>query len=624
MTERVKSPLIINILLGVMIFALYFNIFENSPTNWDDPALFRNTLLHSATMDNIKTLLSYQSGTTYQPVRDLSYMVDFSLWGRDKVVFGMHLQSLFLYILMVIGCYAFMRELLKAFHDDDEECYIWAVLTSVIFAVHPVHVESVTWLYARKEPLLGIFTFLSLWAFIKARSASWRYYLLSAIALLLAILSKPTALVIPGIMFMLDIALQARLKEPSFWKRRLALYIPILVVVSPMIVRLVTMMHTTGGIKPYHGGSFATNLLAVSQIFISYIKLIGFTLNYSADYPIPLYSDPYTWQPWFFLCLNVLLMGSAATAFIKKRFLYSFFVAWYYIFLIPVSHIFPISQTMTDRYALLPSLSWCVLLGYMATKLWHLRLKQGSLSPQFPMALAIALFCFVTLFYSYMTFHQNGIWKNSQALWEDTLAKYPTSSPANVNLAAIYIHQGRFEEVQQLCLTAIKTLPYDYLAISNLALAQMMMKQYDNAINNYKQALKLKPELGEARMGLAYAYSEKGDHANAYETYAKLFQENIGGSPGFRTKAYYQFGYAAWKLGKKDEAYRYLAKAEPGMRKDKFLLADLAGLYTSMMDMNKAYELYSALYPMLEKGDAKDKLSMLLRALEKRIKQTKG
>jgi tetratricopeptide (TPR) repeat protein len=125
-------------------------------------------------------------------------------------------------------------------------------------------------------------------------------------------------------------------------------------------------------------------------------------------------------------------------------------------------------------------------------------------------------------------------------------------------------------------------------------------------------------------MGLAYAYSEKKDHANAYEMYTRLFQDNVKGSPGFITKAYYQLGYAAWKLGKKDEAYRSLAMAEPGMRKDKFLLADLAGLYTSMMDMNKAYELYSELYPMLEQGDAKDKLSMLLRALEKRIKKPQG
>jgi len=487
-----------------------------------------------------------------------------------------------------------------------------------------VHVESVAWLYARKEPLLGLFTFISLWAFIKARLDSWKYYLLSAGALLLAIMSKPTALIVPGVMFVLDIALQARLKELSFWKRRLTLYIPILIVVVPMIVRLVTMMQDTGGIKPYHGGRFATNLLAVSQILISYIGLIGFTVNYSADYPIHLFSNPHTLQPWVFLGLNILIIISAFVALIRKWYLYCFFVAWYYILLLPVSHIFPISQIMTDRYALLPSLSWCMLLGYLLTKLWHLKLEHRILSRRFPMALAIGLFCFVTLFYAYMTFRQEGIWRDSQTLWEDTLAKYPNSSPANVNLAAIYIHQGRFPEVQELCLRAIKALPYDYLAISNLALAQMMMKQYDNAINNYKQALKLKPDLVEARMGLAYAYFGNRDYKDTYEQYTRLFRDNVTGSPHYMMNAYYQLGFSAWKMGRKDEAYHYLALAEPGMRQDKFLLSDLAGTYTSMLDMNKAYELYSALYPMLDEGDAKDKLSMLLKALEDRLKRPKG
>ncbi|MGO9146286.1 MAG: tetratricopeptide repeat protein [Desulfomonilia bacterium] len=627
MTERIRSPLIIIILLGVMIFAVYFNIFGNSPTNWDDPAIFKNTYFHSLTWDNLKVILTYRTAATYQPMRDLSYMIDFSIWGdkdENMVVFGIHLQSIILYILMIIACYAFLRELLRVFHDDPDECYIWAALTSVLFAMHPVHVESVAWLYARKEPLLGLFTFISLWAFIKARLDSWKYYLLSAAALLLAIMSKPTALIIPGVMFVLDIALQARLEEPSFWKRRLTLYIPILIVVVPMIVRLVTMMQDTGGIKPYHGGSFATNLLAVSQILISYIKLIGFTVNYSADYPIHLYSNPHTWQPWVFLGLNVLFVISAGVAFMKKWYLYGFFVAWYYIFLLPVSHIYPISQFMTDRYALLPSLSWCMLLGYLLTKLWHLKLEHSFLSRRFPMALAIGLFCFVTLFYAYMTFRQGSIWRNSQTLWEDTLAKYPNSSPANVNLAAIYIHQGRFPEVQELCLRAIKALPYDYLAISNLALAQMMMKQYDNAINNYKQALKLKPDLPEARMGLAYAYFGNRDYKDTYEMYTRLFHDNVTGSPHYMMNAYYQLGFSAWKIGRKDEAYHYLALAEPGMRQDKFLLSDLAGTYTSMQDMNKAYELYSALYPMLNEGDAKNKLSILLKALEDRLKRPKG
>jgi tetratricopeptide (TPR) repeat protein len=624
MTERIRSPLAISILLSLMVIALYFNILDNQPTNWDDPVIFTKEALHGLTWENLKAVLAIHSGSTYQPVRDLSYMIDFSLWGEKLVVFGMHLQSIILYILMVLACYAFLRELLSAFNDDPTECYLWASLTAVLYAVHPVHVESVAWLFGRKEPLLGIFTFLSLWAFIKGRIGSWKYYVLSAASLLLAILSKPTALFVPGAMIMLDIVLQARRRDPSFWKKRLMLYIPIFVVVLPMIMRLFTMMHTVGGIKPYHGGNFWTNLLAVSQILISYISLIGFTINYAADYPIPLYTNLSSWQPWVFLGLNMLLIGTAVWAFFRKRYLYSFFVGWYYLFLLPVSHIFPISQTMADRYALLPSLSWCVLLGYLFTRLWHLKLKRNIFSPEFTMALAIGLFSFVTLAYAYMTFRQNDIWQNSQILWEDTLAKYPNSSSANVNLSAIYIHQGRFREVQDLCITAIKALPYDYLAISNLALAQMMMKQYDNAIHNYKQALNLKPNLREARMGLATAYWEIKDYKNTYLMYDKLVKENIPWTTHHRTTSLYRLGYAAWKLGKTQEARDYLALAEPGMMKDKFLLSDLAGTYTSMKDMNKAYELYLSLYPMLDDGDAKTKLKALLDALRKHLQNLRG
>ena len=620
MTERIRSPLAISVLISVMVFAVYFNILDNSPTNWDDPAIFSRTALHGMSLENLKQVLAFNPNSTYQPVRDLTYMIDFSLWG-NRVVFGIHLQNIFLYIIMVLACYAFLRELLSVFNDDPSECYLWASLSAVLYAVHPVHVESVAWLFGRKEPLLGIFTFISLWAFIKGRLSSWKYYVVSAASLLLAILSKPTALIVPGVMIMIDFALQARRRDPSFWKKRLMLYIPILAVVLPMIVRLLVMMHNVGGIKPYHGGSFWTNLLAVSQILISYISLIGFTINYAADYPITLYTSLTSWQVWVFLGLNVFLVASAVLAFFRKRYIYSIFVGWYYLFLLPVSHLFPISQNMADRYALLPSLSWCVLVGYLLMRLWHLKLMRNIFSPQFTMALAIGLFCFLTLAYSYMTFRQNDIWQNSQTLWEDTLAKYPNSTPANVNLSAIYIHQGRFREVQDLCITAIKALPYDYLAISNLALAQMMMKQYDNAIHNYKEAIRLKPDLREAMLGLANAYWESGDYKNTYLMYDKLVRENIPWTPYHKTTSLYRLGYAAMKLGRAEEARRYLALAEQGMRKDKFLLSDLAGTYTSMRDMEKAYELYSSLYPMLDEGNAKTKLKNLLDALRKHLKR---
>jgi protein O-mannosyl-transferase len=622
MTEKIRSPLAVSVLLSVLSFALFINTLDNKPTNWDDPALFSKTAIHAFNTENLRQVLSYHSGSTYQPARDISYMIDFSIWG-NQAVFGLHLQNIILYVLMVLACYLFLNELLSVFVEDVSERYVWASLSAVLFAVHPVHVESVAWLFARKQPLLGLFTFLSLWAFIKGRVVSWKYFLLSGLFLMLAILSQPLALLIPGVMILLDFSIQGRLLDPSFRKKRLMLYVPILIVVVPMIIRLVTMMYSVGGIKPYHGGSFWSNLLAVSQILVSYLSLIGFTIFFSADYPIQLYTNPATWQPWFYLGLNLIFVSSAIYAFSKKHYLYSFFVGWYYVFLLPVSHIFPISQIMSDRYAMLPSLSWCMLLGFLLAKLWHLQPKK-YFSQDFSMAVSIVLFCSITLVYSYITFRQNDVWQNSQTLWENTVARYPSSSPGNVNLAAIYIRQGRYEEVQKLCIAAIKAVPYDYLAINNLALAQMMMKQYASAINNYKQALTLKPDMTEATLGLAYTYFLSGDYQNAYDMYSLIYRKNLLGSPPYAATVPYKLGYSAWKLGRIEEARKYLAMAEASARTNKYFLNDLAGVYTSMRDMPKAYELYSALYPIMDEGQEKTKLKMLLDMLKARMDKDKS
>ncbi|HQJ09228.1 MAG TPA: hypothetical protein PLF54_09525, partial [Deltaproteobacteria bacterium] len=489
------------------------------------------------------------------------------------------------------------------------------------FAVHPVHVESIAWLYARKEPLLGLFTFLSLWTFIRARTGAWAYYAASGVFLLLAILSKPTALMIPAAMIVLDFAIQARRKSASFWKTRLLVYVPILFVVIPMGVRLVLMMEEAGGVKPYHGGSFFTNLLAVSQILMTYISLIGFTINYSADYPLRLFADATAWQAWVFVGLNVIFIASAIVAYCRRHYLYAFFTAWFYIFLAPVSHIFPISQIMADRYALLPSLTWCVFLAYGLSKLWHWRLDSSRFSPEFPRLVSAALASVIVISYSYMTFMQNDIWKNSQTLWEDTLAKYPNSSPANVNLAAIYLAQMRFQEVQKLCLTAIREKPYDYLAISNLALAQVMMGQNDNAIHNFRQALQLKPDLDKSKKGLALAYWQSRDYDHAYSLLSELLASGKVGSGDNIVQYYYRTGYAAWKIGKKSEAYAYLDKAMKYGDESPNLLDDIALAYTSMGDLPKAKAALEELYPKIKDNETKEQLKGILEKLDMKMRR---
>jgi len=611
MTNKNRSLFCFLVILALLIFGIYYNILDNPPTDWDDPALFTRASIHGFSLDNLKQVLSFHKGSTYQPIRDISYMIDFTIWG-DNVVFGMHLHSILLYYLMTVACWMFLMEVFKAFSVSLPTRFTWAALSTLIFAVHPVHVESIAWLYARKEPLLGIFTFLSLWAFIKARSGRPLYYMASGIALLLAILSKPTALIIPGVMIVFDLALMAKEGGISSWKKRIWVYLPIFILVIPMIIRLVTMM-SSGGIKPLHGGSFWTNLLAVSQIFITYISLIGLTIHYVADYSIELYTDPQMWQAWAFMGANIILISSAVLAFFKGGYLYAIFVAWFYIFLIPVSHIIPIGQIMADRYALIPSLSWCVMLGFLFTRLLEVKVHCPGISSKVSRPLAIAFLSIIVISYGAITIRQNDIWQDSQTLWENTIARYPDSTPANANLSWIYMKQGRYKEAAKLCINAIKKGPYDYVAINNLALVQMRMGQHDNAIQNFKLALKLKPDYFKAKLGLVNAYWEKKDFANVYTMYPDMLNTH---NVEHRALGYYRIGYAAWKLNKKDEATQYMGKACALCPNNPVGLNAIGQAYREMGETAMAIKTYKRLLSIVKNEKLKEEIIGILEVLK--------
>ena len=264
MTIPKKQYLGLALLMVVLVLGLYHNILDNEATNWDDPAIFSRTALHEITVENVGKILTVSKLSTFQPVRDLSYMVDFALWGpaQEDVVFGMHLTSIVLYALMILACWLFLLELFRVFTDDDKLVFTWASLSSIIFAVHPVHVESVAWLFARKEPLMGIFTFLCLWAFIRGRTGRWA--ICSDVAfMVLAVLSKPIALMIPAVVIALDIVIHLRRPVLVLEDQGLSTHSPHRV---GMGVWLVLMMYKQRGQALSRRGLF-TNLLAVSQIF---------------------------------------------------------------------------------------------------------------------------------------------------------------------------------------------------------------------------------------------------------------------------------------------------------------------------------------------------------------------
>lgn len=589
-----KKRLILIIVLGLFTAIFYSGVIYNEPTNWDDTALISNPGTYALNWENIKHIFTINSLSTYQPVRDFSYVIDFTL-SPENPFLAIHVHSVVLYFMMLVVLWLFLLELFRAFGVEDTKAFLWASIATMIYTVHPVHVESVAWLYARKAPLLGLFTMLSLWAFVKARTGSIIYYLASAIFLLLAVLSQPTAFVIPAVMLAIDIALQLNNPQKGYWVKRGVFFLASFLLVVSLSVWLVKMQINVGGIKPYHGGTFWTNLLAVSQIFIEYISLYSFTVYYAADYPIKLYTSLGEWQSWLYLSLNIILIGVAVIFLVKKRYILPLFVAWHYIFVLPVSHFFPISQNLTDRYALLPSLSWCVLLGYILTWLWFKKIKDSKFSGDFPALIAAGMLFIILTSYSYMTMRQIKIWRNSQTLWENTVAKYPGSISGVTNLAQVYIKQKRYEDAQLVCFNSLEFAPYNYEAISNMALAQYFLKQYDIAINNYKTALSLNPNIRNAKIGLFACYFEKGDYKNAYATYNSMLAKEDFKFSTLAPMIYSKQAVAAFKLGHRKQAEYFISKAIESSKYYKSGLKDIAVAATSMGNKQLALSSYKQL-----------------------------
>lgn len=223
---------------------------------------------------------------------------------------------------------------------------------------------------------------------------------------------------------------------------------------------------------------------------------------------------------------------------------------------------------------------------------------------------------FLLLIYGLMTLTQNMVWLNSQTLWENTLKVAPTSGSANVNLSVIYIDQGRLKEAENLCITAIKRLPYDYLAISNLALAQLMQGQYDNALNNYEQALKLKPDLIKARLGRERAAWLKGDWALAYELETELIEDYGAGGAEQAPVVWQHRGLAAIRLGREAEGLKALRRADELAAANPQVWIDLGETYTSLGLKAEAVAVYSKTLPLLGKGPFRQGIEQRIRDLK--------
>jgi tetratricopeptide (TPR) repeat protein len=486
---------------------------------WDDHIHLIGHDLY-ASFDLERIFFSLANQVEYLPIRDVSYAVDYALWGEDP--FGFHLTNLTLYFLNAVFVYLMTLRLTPRLFSagramSERKVGEVALLTTLLFVVHPVHSEPVSFISCRNVLLSGLFSFMSCHFFLKhlgrTNGEGRGSYAVSLLCCVLAILSKATAVVLPG-MLLLFAALDGR---P--WRKLLAPLAPFVALSAAAVIFFKTVATQAGLINPeqfivFGSLSFGSRLAVAVQIPFFYLRKLAMPTGLSALYDTRFSSD--LGDPYVLLCTLALTGALALGISLRNRYPELLFaMGWYLVALFPVLNFFTTSTLVADRYAYLPSYSFV----YLAVTTSIIALSK---IPRIAFrSLAVAAVAAL----SFTAFERNGVWRSDESLWEDTIAVSPGAWKAYVNLAAHYIDRGEHEK-------AFRFLERVAEQRRNDGLLRFFKAQYALQQGNHAEVIGLLEGISlegvdPVRTSLlrGQAYEASGDTQQAVESYADALQK---------------------------------------------------------------------------------------------------
>jgi tetratricopeptide (TPR) repeat protein len=579
----------IYLILPIFIVGIYLNSFKNDFVNWDDPGLIlKNKRIQSLDFENVKEMFTPRKFSTFQPLRMFSYAIDYSIWKLNPM--GYRITNILFYILTCMTVFFTLRVLSASLREgkQPDSHFRVGLFGALLFAAHPVHVEAVTWLAARKEVLQGFFFFFAFYLYLKGREGEGRrrvsYFSFAIFSVLLATLSKPSAVVFPGVIILYEIA---RRKEGLIkMLKRHWIFLGLCLAVSVIFTFiLMKVMLEAGGIKAYRGGSFLSNLLASLYAFFHNIKLLTSTINYSAAYTFSVSLPVFCLKNVVIMLISLLLFVGSVISLRKTKIIF-FSLFFFVITLLPYLNIIPISTGLADRYVFIASFSYVFILGILFDRLYIFR--QERFSEGFFKLLSVTLFLFLLTGYSFMTIRQNKIWENSYTLWADAVEKYPESSTANALMGVVYMELGMNEKAIEYLEKAVQILPYDYLSRNNLGIVYDRLEQPEKALRELMTAMRLNPKDDVIKINLSLFYLRQKEYLKAVEILKFLLSKD-----GQNANLHFRLGMTYKEMGNYEASISELIKCS---ELDPHIInpyEELGNLYLSKMkDVEKAIYYY--------------------------------
>lgn len=502
------------------------------------PRAFKSSVWAFTTSDIIFTVDPY-----YRPLFTSLFTINYALFGTTA--WGWHLVNLLIHVSVTLLVFLVIKEATER---------KWtALIAATLFAVHPVHAESVAWVSGVTDPLLGLLLLPAFYFYLRYRKQGRNYMLAVALGFyFLALLSKEAAIALP--IFIAFCELFYFNKSLSLKERATRFSILVGLFAVPTLIYFAIRYQAISAFL--FGGSprypMVNGIATVPLAIVKYLALLTFPVNYSYQHYTPLVETVASLRLLAPLALlAVLIVGIART---RSRVLI-FAAVWFLVMLLPVLvtlQQFDPGYLVQERYLYLPSIGICLAFAlgieWLATRDWF-----GA--PGHKVAVAVALLLIVV--FGAVHIKQNRVWEDSITVYKHCVAVAPQSSVAYTILARTYYDAGRPREAEAAALTALDLDSTNINAYMNLSYFSRAAGKLDKAIDYLEQAVSAtalgpmtRNDMATAYLNLGLLYWEKKDISRAESNLIKSM--NI--LP--RTVIWYHMGQFYYEQNRFEEAQK--------------------------------------------------------------------
>jgi tetratricopeptide (TPR) repeat protein len=552
--NRGKIRLLIIILLIVLTLAIYWQIQNAEFIYLDDNAYVYDNLhvQMGLSIESMKWAFTTMDAGFWHPLTWLSLMLDYHLFGLNPG--GFHWTNLLLHIISTVLLFLVLSRMTGS---------LWrSGFVAALFALHPLHVESVAWIAERKDVLSAVFWMLTMYAYLAYVSyPRLRSYLLLVLIFVLGLMAKPMLVTMPFLFLLLDYWPLNRFRVEIQNNRKIEI-IPVgpgntisrllmekvpLIILSIMFSSVTFFtVQKTSAIASFSGLSVFSRIGNALVSYVEYISKMIVPVNLAVFYP-----HPGMWPLWqVLLCLTVLICITLIVIFYIKKYPY-LAVGWFWYLgtLVPVIGLIQVgSHGMADRYTYIPMIGLFIMISWGFFDLAK-KLRNGKIIIS---AAAISILFIMTI----ITWVQIGYWKNSITLFSHAIEVNDRNYLAHGNLGAVYIDEQDYRQAYYFVSKALQLRPNSAGAHRNLGVILSKTGRADSAIIHFQEAIKINPNYINAIRELADIFVENTRFEEAILLYKRVLTLQSDDP-----ETYNNLGVALARTGKIDAAITEFRKA---------------------------------------------------------------